>query len=92
MKKNFFFLSAFIMAMMGMSCNGIKATGDASDSDSTAIDSVQTDDGKHNKEYIIQRLNDIYKLQDDSKCCSERRDYPIFSLKISQRNLGLLTR
>lgn len=72
MKKNFFFLSAFIIAMMGMSCNGIKTTGDASDSDSTAIDSVQTDDGKHNKEYIIQRLNDIYKLQDDSKCCSER--------------------
>ncbi|MBO7580238.1 MAG: hypothetical protein J6T38_01775 [Bacteroidaceae bacterium] len=71
--KKIIYLIVFTLPLLGMwSCNGNKTTEDASDSDSTTVDSVQTDDGKHNKEYIIQRLTKIYEMQDDSRCCSER--------------------
>jgi len=73
MKKNIFYCVALafpLLALMG--CNSNKVTGDASSEDSTVVEEMNTDDGKHNKEYIIQRLDNIYKMQDDSKCCSER--------------------
>lgn len=70
MKKNFLIWSGLLL-MMGCSSGG-KGTVETSPEDSTATETVSANDGKHTAEYITQRLNEIYQLRDNSKCCSER--------------------
>ena len=71
MRLSFFTVFCFLLLLLTGSCNqaGKPVTSEA---DSTAVEAVEVNDGKHTKEYITQRLNDIYKMQDDSKGCSER--------------------
>lgn len=71
MRNAVFTVFSFLLLLLAGSCNqtGKPATSDV---DSTAVEAVEVSDAKHTKEYITQRLNDIYKMQDDSKGCSER--------------------
>ena len=74
--KNFIWILSGLLLLT--SCNQTGKAG--SDADSLAVDSqlstvnsqLSTDDGKHNEEYITQRVNEMYKTQDDDKNCSER--------------------
>lgn len=71
MKRNLLILGCLLFALTG--CNGGgKTGGDVPSEDSAKTETVNTDDGKHTVKYITQRLNTIYELQDDKKCCSER--------------------
>ena len=71
MRQFVFIMFSFLLLLLAGSC---KPTGKsaASDADSTAVKAVDSNDGKHTREYITQRLNEIYEMQDDSKGCSER--------------------
>ena len=71
MRLSVFTVFSFLLLLLAGSCSptGKSATSNA---DSTAVESVDANDGKHTREYITQRLNEIYEMQDDSKGCSER--------------------
>ena len=75
MKKLLFFT---VVVVAIFSACGNKNTGkqdaDTSLADSVCADTIATnlDSLKHTKEYLIQRIDTIYKYKDNSRFCSER--------------------
>lgn len=68
-------LSVAAMAMLafGMVACGNKTGEGSSNSDSLSVSTAQTpSDAQHSAEFITLRIDTIYRLRNNEKCCSER--------------------
>lgn len=74
-KRLHFLLSIALMAMLAISMTacGNKAGEASTNGDSLSVSTVQApSDPQHSAEFITLRVDTIYKLRNNEKCCSER--------------------
>ena len=74
-KRLQFLLSIAAMAMLALSMAacGNKTGESSTDSDSLSVSSAQTSgDYQHSAEFITLRIDTIYRLRNNERCCSER--------------------
>ena len=68
-------LSIAVLAMLALSMTacGNKTGGGSTNGDSLSVGSAQApNDRQHSAEFITLRIDTIYQLRDNEKCCSER--------------------
>ena len=70
--QSLLFIAVLAMLALSMTACGNK-TGEGSVNDSLSVSSAQApNDRQHSPEFITLRIDTIYQLRDNEKCCSER--------------------
>ena len=71
--QSLLFIAAMAMLAFSMTACGNKTGEGSSNGDSLSVSTVQTpSDPQHSAEFITLRVDTIYKLRNNEKCCSER--------------------
>ena len=71
--QSLLFIAAMAMLAFSMTACGNKTGEGSGNGDSLSVSTVQTpSDPQHSAEFITLRVDTIYKLRNNEKCCSER--------------------
>jgi hypothetical protein len=71
--QSLLFIAAMAMLAISVTACGNKTGEGSSNGDSLSVSTVQTpSDPQHSAEFITLRVDTIYKLRNNEKCCSER--------------------
>ena len=71
--QSLLFIAAMAMLAISVTACGNKTGEGSSNGDSLSVSTVQTpSDPQHSAEFITLRIDTIYQLRNNEKCCSER--------------------
>ena len=71
--QSLLFIAAMAMLAFGMVACGNKTGEGSSNGDSLSVSTAQTpSDAQHSAEFITLRIDTIYRLRNNERCCSER--------------------